>query len=62
MNQEFLAKCKHKKEALWRWKQGQVAWEEHRDIMQAFQNKARKDKVSLQSNLSRDVKYKNKGF
>ena len=32
MNKELLAKVKQKKEAYRGWKQGQVAWEEYREI------------------------------
>ena len=33
MNKELLGKLKHKKEAYRGWKQGQVAWEEYREII-----------------------------
>ena len=33
MNEELLAKLKHKKEAYRRWKQGQVTWKEYRDTV-----------------------------
>ena len=33
MNKELLDKLKHKKEAYRGWKQGQVAWEEYREIV-----------------------------
>jgi len=33
MNKELLAKLKQKKEACRGWKQGQVAWEEYREIV-----------------------------
>jgi len=42
MNKELLDKLKHKKEVYRGWKQGQVAWEEYREIVQAARDQVRK--------------------
>jgi len=44
MNKELLAKLKHKKEAYRGWKQGKVAWEEYREIVQTTRDQVRKAK------------------
>jgi len=45
MNKKLLDKLKHKKEAYRGWKQGQVAWEEYREIVQAAREQVRKAKT-----------------
>ncbi|KAM9590815.1 uncharacterized protein ACIBXB_005869 [Morphnus guianensis] len=62
MNKELLDKLKHKKEAYRGWKQGQVAWEEYREIVQAARDQVRKAKALIELNLSRDVKGNKKSF
>ncbi|KAK4807184.1 hypothetical protein QYF61_024304 [Mycteria americana] len=62
MNKELLAKLKHKKEAYRGWKQGQVAWEEYREIVQAARDQVRKAKAQMELNLARDVKGNKKSF
>jgi len=62
MNNELLDKLRHKREAYKRWKQGQVAWEEYRNIVWASRNEARKAKAQTEFNLSRDVKVNKKGY
>ena len=42
MNKELLDKLIHKKEAYRGWKQGQVAWAEYREIVQAARDQVRK--------------------
>ncbi|GAB0183728.1 mitochondrial enolase superfamily member 1 [Grus japonensis] len=56
MNKELLGKVKHKKEAYRGWKQGQVAWEEYREIVWAARDQVRKAKALIELNLARDVK------
>jgi len=56
MNKEILDKLKHKKEAYRGWKQGQVVWEEYREIVQAARDQVRKAKVVIELNLARDIK------
>ncbi|KFO10373.1 hypothetical protein N312_10965, partial [Balearica regulorum gibbericeps] len=58
VNKEFLGKLKHKKEAYGGrgWKQGQVAWEECREIARAARDQARKAKVLIEFNLAKDMK------
>jgi len=56
MNKELLDKLKHKKEACRGWKQGQVAWEEYREIVQAARDQIGKAKALLELKLARDVK------
>jgi len=60
MNKELLAKLKQKKEAYRGWKQGQVAWEEYREIVQVAREQVRKALTEL--NLARDVKGNKKAF
>ncbi|KAM9654465.1 uncharacterized protein ACIBXB_005124 [Morphnus guianensis] len=62
MNKELLDKLQHKKEAYSGWKQGQVAWEECREIVQAARDQVRKAKALIELNLARDVKGNKKSF
>ena len=62
MNKELLDKLKHKKEAYGEWKQGQVAWEEYREIVRAARGQVRKAKALIELNLARDVKGNKKNF
>ena len=56
MNKELLDKLKHKNGACRGWKQGQVAWEEYRETVQATRYKIRKAKALIELNLARDIK------
>ncbi|GAB0183606.1 mitochondrial enolase superfamily member 1 [Grus japonensis] len=56
MNKELLDKLNHKKKAYRGWKQGQVAWEKFRDIVQVARDHIRKAKVLIELNLARDIK------
>lgn len=47
MNKELLNKTKYKKKAYREWKQGQVAWEEYRDIVWAACDQVRKAKALI---------------
>ncbi|GAB0180070.1 mitochondrial enolase superfamily member 1 [Grus japonensis] len=58
MNKELLDKLKHKKEAYRGWKQGQVAWEEYRETVQAARDQVRNAKALIELNLARNVKDK----
>jgi len=62
MNKLLLDKVKHKKEAYRGWKQGQVAWEEYREIVRAARDHVRKAKDLSELNLSRDIKGNKKSF
>ncbi|GAB0179904.1 hypothetical protein GRJ2_000455700 [Grus japonensis] len=62
MNKELLGKVKPKKEAYRGWKQGQVAWEEYRETVQAVRDQVRKAKALIELNLARDVKDNKKSF
>ncbi|GAB0194936.1 hypothetical protein GRJ2_001958900 [Grus japonensis] len=62
MNKELLGKVKQKKEAYRVWKQGQVAWEEYRETVQAARDQVRKAKALIELNLARDVKDNKKSF
>ncbi|GAB0206858.1 mitochondrial enolase superfamily member 1 [Grus japonensis] len=62
MNKELLGKVKHKKEAYRGWKQGQVAWEEYRETVQAARDQVRKAKALIEFSLARDVKGNKKSF
>ncbi|GAB0180229.1 mitochondrial enolase superfamily member 1 [Grus japonensis] len=62
MNKELLDKLKCRKEVYRGWKQGQVAWEEYREIVRAARDKVRKAKALIELNLARDVKDNKKSF
>ncbi|KFW67405.1 hypothetical protein AS28_01846, partial [Pygoscelis adeliae] len=62
MNKELLDKLKHRKEAYRGWKQGQVAWEEHREVVRAGRDQVRKAKALIELNLARDTKGNKKTF
>ncbi|GAB0207584.1 hypothetical protein GRJ2_003224100 [Grus japonensis] len=62
MNKEVLGKVKQKKEGYRGWKQGQVAWEEYRETVQAARDQVRKAKAQTELNLARDVKDNKKSF
>ncbi|KFV98219.1 hypothetical protein N327_09172, partial [Fulmarus glacialis] len=62
VNKELLDALKHEKEAYRGWKQGQVAWEEYREIVQAARDQIRKAKALIELNLARDVKGNKKSF
>ncbi|GAB0185748.1 mitochondrial enolase superfamily member 1 [Grus japonensis] len=51
-----------KKEAYRGWKQGQVAWEEYRETVQAAREQVRKAKALIEISLARDVKNNKKSF
>ena len=52
----------HKNEAYRGWKQGHVAWEEYREIVQAARDQVRKAKALTELNLARDIKGNKKSF
>jgi len=62
MNKKLLNKLKHKKEVYRRWKQGQVAWEEYREIVGAARDQVKKAKALTELNLSGDIKRNKKRF
>ncbi|GAB0190944.1 hypothetical protein GRJ2_001559700 [Grus japonensis] len=62
MNKELLDKLKTKKEGHKGWKQGQVSWEEYREIVQAARDQVRKAKALIELNLARDIKGNKKSF
>ncbi|GAB0204607.1 mitochondrial enolase superfamily member 1 [Grus japonensis] len=62
MNKELLGKVKQKKEAYRGWKQGQVAWEQYRETVQAARDQVRKTKALIEISLARDVKDNKKSF
>ncbi|GAB0180427.1 hypothetical protein GRJ2_000508000 [Grus japonensis] len=62
MNEELLDKLQHKKEAFGGWKQGQVAWEEYREVVRAVRDQVRKAKGLIELNLDRDIKGNKKSF
>ena len=57
-----MDKLRHKKEAYRGWKQGQVAREEYREIIQAARDQIRKAKSLIELNLARDIKGNKKNF
>jgi len=62
MDKELLGKPKHKTEAYRGWEPGQVAWEEHRETVQAVRDQARKAKALIDLNLDRYIKGNKKSF
>ncbi|GAB0176539.1 mitochondrial enolase superfamily member 1 [Grus japonensis] len=62
LSKELQDKLKHKKEANRGWKQGQVAWEEYRELVRAARDQVRKAKALTELNLARDVKSNKKSF
>ncbi|PKU42805.1 hypothetical protein llap_6884 [Limosa lapponica baueri] len=62
VNNELLGKLKQKKEAYRVWKQGQVTWEEYREIVQAAKDHIRKAKAQIELNLASNIKGKKKRF
>ncbi|PKU47139.1 hypothetical protein llap_2579 [Limosa lapponica baueri] len=58
INKELLdkLKLKLKKEVFREWKQGQIAWEEYRKIVQAARDQVQKAKAQKELNLARNVK------
>ena len=62
MNKELLDKLKQKKEAYRGWKQGQVAWEEYREIARVAREQDRKAKALTELNLAWDVEGNKKAF
>lgn len=61
MIQDLLVKIKGKKEIHRNWKQGQVSWEECRDIAWLYRDGVGNAKAWLELNLARDTK-SNKDF
>ncbi|KAK4817941.1 hypothetical protein QYF61_002785 [Mycteria americana] len=61
-SQDLLVKLKGKKEMHRHWKQGQVSWEEYRDIAQLCRVGVRKAKAQLELSSARDAKNSKKGF
>ncbi|KFV08099.1 hypothetical protein N340_03987, partial [Tauraco erythrolophus] len=62
MNKELMDQLGHKKKAYRGWKQGQVAWEEYRAIVQATRDQVRKAKALIEFNLARHIKGNKKSF
>jgi len=62
MSKDLLKKFKHRKEAYNGWKQGQVGWEEYKEIIRAARDQVRKAKALIELNLARDVKGRKKSF
>ena len=62
MNKELLDELKHKKKGYRGWKQGQVAWEKYREIVQVARDQIKKAKALIELNLARDVKGNKKSF
>ncbi|KGL94878.1 hypothetical protein N301_02103, partial [Charadrius vociferus] len=56
MNKELLDNLKQKKEAYKGWKQGQVVWEEYREIVQATRDQVRKAKAQRELNPARGIR------
>jgi len=59
LSQDLLVKLKGNRELHREWKQGQVSWEEYRDVTRFCRDEFRRPKVQLDLNMARDAK-KNK--
>ena len=46
----------------WKWKQGQVPWEEYKEAARLCRDEVRKAKAQLELNLPRDARENKKGF
>lgn len=55
MKKEFLDRLKHKHVAYREWKQGKVAWEEYREIVQTVRDQVRMVKALIELNLAKDI-------
>ncbi|KFP38997.1 hypothetical protein N324_03101, partial [Chlamydotis macqueenii] len=62
MNKELSDQLKNKKEAYRGWKQGQVAWEDYREIVRAARDQVTKAKALRELNLAREVKGNKESF
>ena len=62
MNKKLPENVKHKKEAHRRRKEGQLAWQEYREIDQAVRHQVRKVKALIELNMTRDIKGNKKSF
>ncbi|KFQ31696.1 hypothetical protein N332_00599, partial [Mesitornis unicolor] len=62
LNQDLLAKLKGKIELHRQWKQGQVSWEEYRDVAWVCRDEVKKAKAQLKLNLARDAMKNKEGF
>ncbi|KFZ53140.1 hypothetical protein N338_13083, partial [Podiceps cristatus] len=58
---DLWLKLKEKKEIHKQWKQGQVSWDEYRDVVRLCRDGVRKAKARLELNLARDAKNNRKG-
>ncbi|NWX33671.1 RTJK polymerase, partial [Notiomystis cincta] len=61
MNKELLSFLQHKQETHRRWKQGQAAWNEYREVVRVSRNEMRKAMAYLELNLAKDIKDNKKG-
>lgn len=59
---DLLVKMRDKKQTCRQWKQGGVAWEEHRGAVWMCREGIKKAKVHIELNLVRGVKNNKKGF
>jgi len=62
LNKELLAEIRWKRKVHGMWKEGQVTWEEYRNVVRACSDATRKAKAHLEIKLARDVKNNKKGF
>ncbi|PKU46714.1 rna-directed dna polymerase from mobile element jockey-like [Limosa lapponica baueri] len=62
MNKELMDNLKEKKEAYRGLKQGQIAWEEYREIVQATRDCVRIATALIELNLDRNIKGNKKSF
>ena len=62
MNKELLAEFRWERKVHGMWKEGQVTWEEYRNVFRACTDVTRKAKAHVELNLARNVKNNKKGF
>jgi len=59
---ELLAELRWKRKVHGMWKEGQVTWEEHRNVVRAYRDATRIAKAHLELKLARDVRNNKKSF
>ncbi|KFQ20880.1 hypothetical protein N332_01897, partial [Mesitornis unicolor] len=62
MNKELLDLLGCRKKIYREWKQGQVSWEDYKEVVQTVRDQVRKAKAQMKLNLARDIKGNKKNF
>lgn len=62
INKDLLSLLNGKQEIHRSWKQGQVSWNEFREVVRISRNETRKTKAHVELKLDKDVKDNKRGF